>query len=578
MLNTPQGMGMNREQVLASLEARYFGMLPSRFPTRSLEEQRKDRFSRALAAFAIQKLSECIDIDAVASIVDCGDDNGIDAIYYDRRQNKLFLLQSKYGDAPDRGSNQAFCTGIRDLLNERYERFRFQTNNPEFTRVQPNVEDALAEPSTKVVAGVVYLGNPLGPHAVSDLDDVKASLNDLKEWFDWREIGLPILHGWLTAEQTIQPVEVELILEHWNYFVNPRRAVYGLVSASQLNALYQQYGSALFQRNIRHYLGNQSVNMAIADTVQQQPVELFYLNNGITVICSQFNNAGNNKERSVFSLRDFSVVNGAQTVGSIGQAGLRGEISNDAKLMVTILELGDNLLNNMGPRITEARNTQNAVNRDDFAALDPNQERLRQELAISDVIYHYRPTGEFIENDDNQFTLGEATRALACFSGNTPTIVALKKEVGLVTDRTGPYYPRLFRDNLTGAALFRRVQIYRYIETSLFDPTERTEQGRRLWFFRHSRYFIMHIWAKRNQPMLNKAELVLAENDKLEISRQILDLAEQIYTLAESIFAADDKGYLKIFRSLTDATLLFQRVMQHLNQIDQAQEMENEND
>ena len=142
--STSLGAGMNREQVLVALENRYFQMLPSRFPGRPMEEQRKDRFSRALAAFAIQKLSNCNDIDSVASIVDCGDDNGIDAIYYDRMKNTLWLLQSKFGDAPDRGSNQSFCMGINDLISERYDRFRQTTDNPEFTRVQPDVEDALS--------------------------------------------------------------------------------------------------------------------------------------------------------------------------------------------------------------------------------------------------------------------------------------------------------------------------------------------------------------------------------------------------------------------------------------------------
>lgn len=565
--STSLGAGMNREQVLVALENRYFQMLPSRFPGRPMEEQRKDRFSRALAAFAIQKLSNCNDIDSVASIVDCGDDNGIDAIYYDRMKNTLWLLQSKFGDAPDRGSNQSFCMGINDLISERYDRFRQTTDNPEFTRVQPDVEDALSNSSTKVTACVVYLGNALGMHAISDLDQLKTTQNELKNWFDWREIGLPILHGWLSAEQMVQPIEVEITLEHWNFFTSPKRAVYGLISASQLNTLYQQHGNTLFQRNIRHYLGNQSVNMAIIKTVQEQPVEFFYLNNGLTVICSHFDYAGNDKNCAVFSLSDFSIVNGAQTVGSIGQAGQSNLVSTEAKLMVTILELGNgNESLEMGNRITQSRNTQTAVNRDDFAALDRNQERLRQELAISDVIYHYRPSAEFAPNDENQFALGESTRALACFLGDTSIIVALKKEIGLVTDRNGQYYPKLFRNDLTGTSLYRRVQIYRYIEINLFEPTEHTEQGRRLMFFRHSRYFILHIRARRNQAMLNKAEFILSESDKLEISRQILDLAEHIFSISDAMFAADDKGYLKIFRSLTDAEPLAKEVMKYLNQ------------
>lgn len=566
MLSAAAGAELNKGQVFAALEARYFKMLPTRFPTRPLVEQRRDRFSRALAAFAIQKLSDCSDTTAAASVVDCGDDHGIDAIYYDRRQNMLWLVQSKFGDAPDQGANLAFCSGITDLILERYDRFYQSGNNPEFDRVQADVEDALKVPITGVVACVVYLGNPLGPHAIGDLNELKVAQNAVKNWFDWRDIGLPVLHGWLTSEQAVGAIHVDLTLEKWYFFTDPRRAVYGLVSATQLNALYSQYGNALFQRNIRHYLGSQAVNVAISETVHAQPDELFYLNNGLTVICSHFDYAGNNNEVATFTLSNFSIVNGAQTVGSIGFAGQNGPISNNAKLLVTILEIGDGDASiQLGHRITRARNTQTSVNRDDFVALDPNQERLRQELAISDVIYHYRPSAESVSDAENQFSLGDATRTLACFSGDTEIIVVAKKEISLINDRNGSYYSRLFRDNLTGTQLFRRVQIYRYAD-GILDNAEETEPGRRQMFFRHGRYFIMHIWARRSQAMLNKAELILSDNDKLEVSAQILELAEQILSVAEPMFAADNKGYLKIFRNLTDAQPLAQAVMEHLNQ------------
>ena len=70
--------------------------------------------------------------------------------------------------------------------------------------------------------------------------------------------------------------------------------------------------------------------------------------------------------------------------------------------------------------------------------------------------------------------------------------------------------------------------------------------------------------------MLNKAELILSEDDKLEISRQILDLAEQIWTVAEAMFAADPKGYLTIFRNFTDAEPLAQAVMSYIHQAEEA--------
>jgi len=555
-----------KAQVIEVLKQRYFPIMPEK-PGANASQKEINRLSRSLAAFAIQKLASCSEIDSAHAVVDCGDDNGIDAIYYDRRQHTLWLVQSKYGDAPGRAENQTFCAGINDLLRENYDRFHLSSHNSEFERVQADVEDAFQATATKVIACVVYMGNPLGQPSIADLEKLKGEQNESKVWFDWRNIGLAVLHGWLTEEHAVVSLNVELILEQWNLLRIPRRAVYGLVKASQLALLYGRHGNALFEKNIRYYLGNQAVNTAIAQTVEQQPEELFFLNNGITVICSKFEYPGNNKESSRFTLNNCSIVNGAQTVGSIAGANQSGTIPDHAKLLVTIIEVGQgSTATDLGKRITSTRNTQNIVHRDNFAALDPNQERLRQELAISEITYHYRTSDHLTStNNESQFSLEEATLALACCSGDTQTIVAAKKEIGQVKDREGSFYPKLFRDTLSGAQLYRQVQIFRYLNSLLSDAAH-TEQGRRAMFFRHGGYFIIHIWARRNRSVLNKAEMILSDTDKLQLSNDILELAEQVYNIAEPMFGTSGNGYLKIFRTMADAEPLAKAVMRQLNQ------------
>ena len=64
-----------------------------------------------------------------------------------------------------------------------------------------------------------------------------------------------------------------------------------------------------------------------------------------------------------------------------------------------------------GKRVTKARNHQNPVQTANFASLDENQERLRQEVALLGVTYHYRP--EALATDSQSISLDEALRALA---------------------------------------------------------------------------------------------------------------------------------------------------------------------
>src|SRR5262249_58261110 len=110
-----------------------------------------------------------------------------------------------------------------------------------------------------------------------------------------------------------------------------------------------------------------------------------------------------------------------------------------------------------GLRITKARNYQNVVRGVDFAALDPNQERLRQELAVAGITYHYRPSAEARARREDAFTLEEAALSLACLAFKImPTeeigqarvyrrkvenaidfVITAKKEIGRLWDQDG---------------------------------------------------------------------------------------------------------------------------------------------
>jgi hypothetical protein len=550
-------------QIEAMLKQRYFAMIPPLQVNWRPEQHERNRISRSLAAFAIEKLADTTSAQAVNAIMDGGNDNGVDALHFDRVKNRLWLVQAKAGGAPDAGENKKFRDGIRDLAAGNFTNF-----NQAFARLQPDVEDALETPGVVIIGCNVHLGAQLGPHAVTDLNQLAAELNQFVHRFEWQDLNLSRVHGWLTAEHAAAPLIVTLTLENWYAVTQPRRAFYGLVTASQLAALYQQHGKKLFEKNIRHYLGEQPVNEAIAATVRERPADLFYLNNGLTAVCSEIVPPPAHTFVQVsLTLRGFSVVNGAQTVGSVFATQAAGnQISPDAKLLITLIEVGA-VPGNLGVEITRCRNTQNAVRGLHFAALDDNQERLRRELAISGINYHYRPSAEAVQGGANVITFEDAALALACFRGDTKTIVTAKKEIGQIHDRNGDFYPTLFNAGLSGVALCRATRIYKYLN-GILASTEASESGYfRRMFFRHGRFFVLHIFARRHQALLRKPEIELTAADQSELSRHLLDLAEVIYTVAEARFQRG-KGYLSIFRNVTDAQPLSQDVMQKLAQLD----------
>ena len=210
-------------QVIETLKQRYFPIVLQLQQNWTPEQHEKNRLSRSLAAFAIEKLADVTPAQAVNAVMDGGNDNGLDAIHFDRPKNILWVVQSKAGGAPDMGENKKFCDGIRDLVNGRFNKF-----NANFARLQPDVEDALATDRLQIVGCNIHLGPELGPHAIVDLEQLRTELNQFVQRFEWKDLKLEVAHSWLAAEHVVAPVLATLTLEKWYGVDNPRPAFYGL--------------------------------------------------------------------------------------------------------------------------------------------------------------------------------------------------------------------------------------------------------------------------------------------------------------------------------------------------------------
>lgn len=570
-------------QIEAALRVRFFPLVhkvikPGR---EGWTEDRHDlnRLSRSLAAYALVGQCEIDDTTASGAITDGSNDGGIDALYFDRVGSRLVLVQSKFkrtGSAPAQDEVLKTISGIRGLMARQFDQFNETIRN----RLD-EIEEALDTPGVKLELLLVFLGDAPNQHAANDLNVFRDELNQFVQVMEWHATGLEPIHGWLVAEQSPKIVNDQITLENWAGITAPRKAFYGQISAAALAKLVDEHGKSLFERNIRHYLGSIGVNTAIERTVRTRPGDFFYLNNGITAVAEAITQAAGNHHKCVFGLTNLSIVNGAQTAGAIATATLAGDITSDAKLLITIIEIGNDG-DDIGLKITRARNHQNVVRGVDFAALDPNQERLRQELASAGITYFYRPSAEARARKDDAFTLEEAAVAMACLAFTVRSaaelqqhpkpvnaidfVVVAKKEIGRLWEQDGTFYSLLFPSGLFGMRVCRLVRIYRFIDRILAD-TERSENGyHRRMFFRHARYFIMAFVALRSSDVIGKPQLELVPADQTLLSQRINELSELIYAASEPHQAF--KGYLAIFRNLTDAQPLANSVILRLKEQD----------
>ena len=149
-----------------------------------------------------------------------------------------------------------------------------------------------------------------------------------------------------------------------------------------------------------------------------------------------------------------------------------------------------------GSEVTRATNTQNRIERRDFVALDPEQERLKTELQL-DGIYYVFKSGEVPPSGKPGFDLPDATVALACSHSDISLAVQAKREIGkLWEDIARPPYKCLFNASINGLHLWKIVQIQREIDSQLsVEYSART--GRDSMFAIHGNRFLSHQVFKR---------------------------------------------------------------------------------
>jgi len=294
--------------------------------------------TRALAAYAIHFLSGAPPAIAARAVTDGAGDNGIDAIYFDESNRRLYLVQSKWmkngvGE-PDNGEVKKVVGGIYDLFNLQFERF-----NAKVQAMETIIERALDDPNTRYEIVIAYTGaSPLSAPSRRDLEDLKKEMNDTSEVVFTTVLNQSALHGSLVSSASGEPINLQIGIKEWGHKTSPQEAYYGQISGDQITDWWGKYRTRLFARNLRSMLGETDVNDEIRQTLEQRPGSFWYFNNGITIVCRRAQRAmsgGTGRDFATFHCDDISVVNGAQTVGTIGKFG-EGQPEKCADVLVPI--------------------------------------------------------------------------------------------------------------------------------------------------------------------------------------------------------------------------------------------------
>lgn len=473
-------------------------------------DQDKKQLSRAFSGFVIHKMLDVGISDAAKAVVDDFDDNGLDAIYFDKGTKTLYLIQTKYREREqfDEGDAIRFRSGTDLLLSQKYERF-----NENVQKRIAELDDAFDE-AERIQLVVAYIGSGFSEHA-------KAALKELTEDGDHHEIGRlhPDIEEYgptriqadLLAEQSVGVVNDSLWLSKWQHLGGHRDTHIGVAMVSDLVTLHQQYKKALYERNIRYFLGSREskVNKSIQETLRNAPDEFFYLNNGVTALADQIDAPQGKKAQKRLRLRGLSIINGAQTISSAAEFVHQNphcDISA-AKVLVTIIRADSE--GKFGRSVTRARNHQNPVSTGNFASLDPRQEDLRRELNYLGYSYHYRPEAmpHNAESTETIITIEQAMKALALFDLDSRYPYWLKNEVSRFQNAESSEYQSLFTQALTGAQLVNKVKFIRFVR-QVIASNAAASQGAEGLFYKHGIFAIAAVLAKRCRTRVNEPDVL----------------------------------------------------------------------
>lgn len=444
----------------------------SDYSSKPEEDRRLAFLSRALAALCIKQMAGVDAETAGLAVTDGYHDGGLDAIRFEPRTDTLFLVQSKWsesGNKPiDTEGTHAFTSGVRDLLMGRFERFNAKVQSKKAEVLSALYAD---RPIRIRLITIHSASQATAPHVRRPIDDLVEEVNDPVPVAAGEHLDQAGAYALITAESTPLKIKLQIGLTQWGVIEKPFLAYYGRVHLGEIAKWWKDHANFLFVQNLRLFYYSSDVNEALKSTLASEPEYFWYFNNGITVICdSVVKGLAGSPEHAVgiFSCEGVSVVNGAQTVGSIG--GIVGGVPDGTDppqgwVQVRIISL-EKCPPEFARRLTRAANLQNAVGNREFAAMDPLQYRLATDFALDRRKYVYK-TGDQEPRGNEGCSIVEATQALGC-ALSVNLAVQVKREIGALWASTeSAPYTDIFPQNLTTARVWRCALVMRAVDEEL---------------------------------------------------------------------------------------------------------------
>lgn len=347
-------------------------------------------------------------------IVDGGQDKQMDliSIEEDGESADLYIIQSKNSTSFSSNALIQLHNGLRWL----FERPRKELDTLANKALRDKILEYRALLSNLGPSNIRVYVRFVANGTTSDLSDefkqelaaIKADYdNDTFECFSVEAVGCDELID-LSKAQERQTNRVDASLEIRydtnnpsliKYYAQDLKGLVCSVPASEIARLVNDNpDGSIFDLNIRRFLGTRGgVNREILATCSKVDAsyEFWFLNNGITIICDQFDPV-TDPDNPHIKLKNLQIVNGCQTATTLALAQREGTLAQDVRVLTRIYETTNPQLVS---RIVLTTNNQNQIKSRDLWANDPVQLDMEEGFRNYGFLYERKPR----QYDDTKF-------------------------------------------------------------------------------------------------------------------------------------------------------------------------------
>lgn len=260
-------------------------------------------------------------------------------------------------------------------------------------------------------------------------------------------------------------------------------------------------------------------------------------------------------------MENASIVNGAQTTGSIGElfSSNQNNIEN-AYVLIQMISL-ESLENDMNDKITKYSNTQNKIENKDFVALDPNQKRLQQDFAMEGIEYYYK-SGYTISDERKCCSIDDVAIAVGCGLNNISLVGTIKGNYGKIFEKIDkPPYTDIFCNKHSIYFIWNNILIYRKFEIINANYQKNNSKSNKLISV-HGNRFLLHIFLNifSNKYNLKAAFLTDSEINQIteEIKQNLPKVVDQLVLIKNTDFP--DSYLANIFKNGKRCESLFYKL------------------